>query len=71
MLITEIEELQSKIEELKNEIKLNEEALFYVTVQYNFQISNFRIEIFVFNSVFEKERDFKEKLDIEVGSECI
>lgn len=35
MLSTETEELQSKIEELKNEIKLNEEALSHATVQYN------------------------------------
>lgn len=70
MLTTETEELQSKIEELKNEIKLNEEALSHATVQYNLQTSNLRTEISVLNSVLEKERDSKEKLDTEVGSEC-
>uniref|UniRef100_K1QP98 Ankyrin repeat domain-containing protein 26 n=1 Tax=Magallana gigas TaxID=29159 RepID=K1QP98_MAGGI len=68
MLTTETEELQSKIEELKNEIKLNEEALSHATVQYNLQTSNLRTEISVLNSVLEKERDSKEKLDTELSS---
>ncbi|XP_062588360.1 uncharacterized protein LOC134250039 isoform X5 [Saccostrea cucullata] len=68
MLSTETEELQSKIEELKNEIKLNEEALSHATIQYNLQTSNLRTEISVINSVLEKERANKDKLDSELAS---
>ena len=67
MLSAETEELQNKIEELKNEIKLNEEALSHATVQYNLQTSNLRTEISVVNSVLEKERASKDKLEAEVS----
>ena len=67
MLSAETEELQNKIEELKNDIKLNEEALSHATVQYNLQTSNLRTEISVVNSVLEKERASKDKLEAEVS----
>lgn len=66
LLSAETEELQNKIEELKNDIKLNEEALSHATVQYNLQTSNLRTEISVVNSVLEKERASKDKLEAEV-----
>jgi hypothetical protein len=66
MLSTETEELHGKIEELKNEIRLSEEALSHATIQYNLQTSNLRTEISVINSVLEKERASKDKLETEV-----
>ncbi|XP_056001146.1 ankyrin repeat domain-containing protein 26-like isoform X4 [Ostrea edulis] len=68
MLSTETEELQGKIEELKNEIRLNEEALSHATIQYNLQTSNLRTEISVINSVLEKEKASKDKLEAELSS---
>ncbi|KAK3101032.1 hypothetical protein FSP39_000386 [Pinctada imbricata] len=56
MLSAENEELHNKIEELKNDIKLNEEALSHASMQYQLQLSNLRTEATVINSVLEKER---------------
>ena len=66
MLSAENEELHAKIEELKNDIKLNEEALSHASMQYQLQLSNVRTESTVINSVLEKERSSREKIEAEV-----
>ncbi|BFZ10588.1 hypothetical protein BsWGS_13626 [Bradybaena similaris] len=62
----ENEELMSKVEELRNDLKLNEEALAHATMQYNFQLSSLRTDISTANSVTERERAAKEKLEAEI-----
>ncbi|XP_033746672.1 ankyrin repeat domain-containing protein 26-like isoform X15 [Pecten maximus] len=68
LLSSENEELQRKIEDLKTEIKLNEDALAHATVQYNLQISNSRSEVNVLNGVVERERLAREKSDAQLES---
>ncbi|CAG5117917.1 unnamed protein product, partial [Candidula unifasciata] len=47
--------------------KLNEEALAHATMQYNIQLSSLRSDISTANSVTERERAAKEKLEAELG----
>ncbi|OWF41538.1 Ankyrin repeat domain-containing protein 26 [Mizuhopecten yessoensis] len=68
LLSSENEELQHKIEDLKTEIKLNEDALAHATVQYNLQISNSRSEVNVLNGVVERERLAREKGEAQLES---
>ncbi|XP_059152667.1 ankyrin repeat domain-containing protein 36C-like isoform X2 [Physella acuta] len=62
------EELENKVDELRNEIKLNDEALAHATMQYNMQLSSLRADLSSAHGVLEKERATKEKLDAEIDS---
>lgn len=66
MLSAESEELQSRIEELKNENKMTEDALTKTSMTNSLQVSNLNTEITILTSQYEKERASKEKVDAEV-----
>ncbi|XP_074646987.1 uncharacterized protein LOC141902922 isoform X2 [Tubulanus polymorphus] len=68
LLTQENEELQSRIEDLKNEIKLNEEALAQASMQYNMQVGTLKADNTRLSSSLEKERLIREKLESEVDS---
>ncbi|XP_025107732.1 ankyrin repeat domain-containing protein 26-like isoform X2 [Pomacea canaliculata] len=68
LIYTENEELQAKIEDLRNELKLNEEAFAHATIQYNMQAGSLRTEVIAINSALDKERVTREKLDAELDS---
>nr|KAG5711398.1 hypothetical protein BaRGS_025825 [Batillaria attramentaria] len=68
LMATENEELQSRVEELKSEIKLNEEALAHATMQYNMQLGTLRSEGSTAAAAIEKERAAREKLEAELES---
>ena len=62
----ESEELQARIEELKNENKMTEDALTKASMTHSLQVSNLNTEITLLTSQYEKERASKEKVDAEV-----
>ncbi|XP_035827374.1 ankyrin repeat domain-containing protein 26 isoform X2 [Aplysia californica] len=64
----ENEELLSKNEELKNDIRLNEEALAHATMQYNIQVASLRTEISTASASTDRERATREKLEAEIES---
>lgn len=66
MMSGESEELQGRIEDLKNENKMTEDALTKATMAHSLQVSNLNTEITIINSQYEKERASKEKVDAEV-----
>ena len=66
MMSAESEELQSRIEELKNENKMTEDALTKASMTNSLQVSNLNTEITILTSQYEKERASKEKVDAEV-----
>ena len=66
MLTTENEKLQLKVEDLRNDVKLNEEALTQYTVQQNLQLSNAKQESSMLSNTLEKERVNREKIQSEV-----
>ena len=68
LLSSENEELQMKVDELKSDIKLQEEALAHATMQYNIQLSQLKTENTVLTSSLDKERSTREKMDVEVDS---
>lgn len=67
MMSSENEELQARIEELKNENKMTEDALTKASMTHSLQVSNLNTEITLLTSQYEKERASKEKVDAEVG----
>ncbi|KAK3709867.1 hypothetical protein RRG08_050344 [Elysia crispata] len=68
MMSAENEELQSKVEELKNDIKLNEEALAHATMQYNMQVASLRSDLTTATSNSDRERSGREKVEAELES---
>ncbi|XP_071153636.1 ankyrin repeat domain-containing protein 36A-like isoform X36 [Mytilus edulis] len=68
MMSGESEELQGRIEDLKNENKMTEDALTKATMAHSLQVSNLNTEITIINSQYEKERASKEKVDAELES---
>ncbi|XP_023931713.1 ankyrin repeat domain-containing protein 26 isoform X5 [Lingula anatina] len=68
LLTTENEELQQKVDEAKNEVKLNEEALTHASMQYNVQIGHCKAEMSLLSSNLEKEKSSREKLETELES---
>ena len=66
MLTGENEKLQLKVEDLRSEVKLNEEALTQYTVQQNLQLSNAKSESAMLGNTLEKERVTREKIQSEV-----
>ncbi|XP_064604354.1 trichohyalin-like isoform X2 [Liolophura sinensis] len=68
VLANENEELQGRIDDLKNDLKLNEEALAHATMQYNVQLSSMRTENSMLTSSLEKERASKDKVETELES---
>ena len=66
MMSSENEELQGRIEELKSENKLTDDALTKASMTHSLQVSNLNTEITLLTSQYEKERASKEKVDAEV-----
>ncbi|XP_071083099.1 ankyrin repeat domain-containing protein 26-like isoform X2 [Haliotis cracherodii] len=69
LVITENEDLHAKIDELKHEIKLNEEALTQATMQYSVQMGSLKTEYMTVLSELEKERASVGKLETEMDSQ--
>ena len=67
MLASENEKLVLKVEDLRNDVKLNEEALTQYTVQQNLQLSNSKQESAMLSNTLDKERVNREKIQSEVG----
>ncbi|XP_070192077.1 ankyrin repeat domain-containing protein 26-like isoform X3 [Littorina saxatilis] len=68
LMASENEELQNRVEELKNDIKLNEEALAHATMQYNVQLGSLRSDALTSTSGLDKERAVRDKLETELDS---
>ncbi|CAH1784759.1 unnamed protein product, partial [Owenia fusiformis] len=68
MWTTENDELSNKVEDLKSDIKLNEEALAHASMQYNVQLSAVKTENSVLASNLEKEKAAREKFETESTS---
>ncbi|XP_064633514.1 ankyrin repeat domain-containing protein 26-like isoform X4 [Lineus longissimus] len=68
LLTTENEELTTRIEDLKHDIKLNEEALAHASMQYTTQLNSLKTENSLLSSSLDKERVAKDKLDSELES---
>uniref|UniRef100_H3AQ81 Uncharacterized protein n=1 Tax=Latimeria chalumnae TaxID=7897 RepID=H3AQ81_LATCH len=66
--LEEKEMLKEKVEDLKGELKLSEEALTQTVFQYNGQLNTLKTESAMLNSRFEHEKQSKEKLETEVES---
>ncbi|XP_077194540.1 ankyrin repeat domain-containing protein 26 isoform X10 [Paroedura picta] len=66
--IGENEALKEKNEELKKELKLNEEALTQTVFQYNGQINVTRTESAMLNSKLERMKEDKGRLEVEFDS---
>ncbi|CAL1526232.1 unnamed protein product [Lymnaea stagnalis] len=64
----ENEILNAKVDELRNEIKLNEEALVQASQMYSLQLSSLKAELSSAHSVMEKEKSSREKLEAEIDS---
>ena len=67
MLASENEKLVLKVEDLRNDVKLNEEALTQYTVQQNLQLSNSKQESAMLSNTLDKERVNRDKIQSEVG----
>ncbi|KAL5013267.1 hypothetical protein ScPMuIL_007537 [Solemya velum] len=68
LLSTEKEELLIKMDEMRNDIKLNEEALAQASMQFNLKLSAKQSEFSLLSSTLEKEYANREKLETELGS---
>ncbi|XP_046574115.1 ankyrin repeat domain-containing protein 26-like [Haliotis rubra] len=68
LMTTENEDLHAKIDDLKHEIKLNEEALTQATMQYSVQMGSLKTEHMTVMSELEKERASVGKLETEMES---
>ncbi|XP_067684911.1 ankyrin repeat domain-containing protein 26-like [Haliotis asinina] len=68
LLISENEDLHAKIDDLKHEIKLNEEALTQATMQYSVQMGSLKTEHMTVMSELEKEQASVGKLETEMVS---
>ncbi|XP_070557904.1 ankyrin repeat domain-containing protein 26-like isoform X2 [Ptychodera flava] len=68
MLAVENDDLNHRIDELKGEIRLNEEALAHATMTYNAHLGAAKTENAMLVSNLEKEKNSKEKLQAEVQS---
>ena len=68
MLTSENEKLQLKVEDLRNEIKLDEEALTQSSLQHSLQLSNAKKEAQMLGTTLEKERVTREKIQSEVNT---
>nr|XP_020636635.1 ankyrin repeat domain-containing protein 26-like isoform X9 [Pogona vitticeps] len=66
--LEENEALKEKIEDLKKELKLNEEALTQTIFQYNGQINVSKTEAAVLASKLEHTKENKERLELELDS---
>ena len=66
MLASENEKLVLKVEDLRNDVKLNEEALTQYTVQQNLQLSNSKQESAMLSNTLDKERVNRDKIQSEV-----
>ncbi|XP_076469124.1 uncharacterized protein LOC143299673 isoform X3 [Babylonia areolata] len=64
----ENEELQTRVEELKNDVKLNEDAMALASIQHNVDISSLRSEVTTSTSALDKEHALREKLEAELDS---
>ncbi|XP_077983034.1 uncharacterized protein LOC144437871 [Glandiceps talaboti] len=68
MLAVENEELNNRIEELRSDIRLNEEALAHATMTYNAHLGAAKNENSLLAANLEKEKSANEKLHTEVQS---
>nr|XP_054752318.1 myosin-2 heavy chain-like isoform X2 [Lytechinus pictus] len=68
LLATENQELNSKIEELKSDIQVNEEALAHATMAFNAQLAAVRAENTKLYSKVEKGETEKDRLQTELSS---
>ncbi|KAK6177563.1 hypothetical protein SNE40_015640 [Patella caerulea] len=68
LLSSENDDYHQKIEELKNTIKLDEEAMVHLNMQHNIALSNIKTECNHISSNLDKERAAKEKAEAELGS---
>ncbi|RUS71110.1 hypothetical protein EGW08_021126 [Elysia chlorotica] len=68
MMSAENEELQSRVDDLRNDIKLNEEALAHATMQYNMQVASLRSDLTTATSNSDRERSGREKVEAELES---
>ncbi|XP_070591896.1 ankyrin repeat domain-containing protein 26-like [Erythrolamprus reginae] len=68
--LEENKSLKEKNEELKKELKLNEDALTQMVFQYNGQISVSKTEVAMVASKLEHFKENKERLEIELDSLC-
>ncbi|XP_062990125.1 ankyrin repeat domain-containing protein 26-like [Elgaria multicarinata webbii] len=66
--LEENETLKEKTEELKKELKLNEEALTQTVFQYNGQINVSKTEVAMLTSKLEHIKENKERLEVELDS---
>ncbi|XP_065692619.2 ankyrin repeat domain-containing protein 26 isoform X11 [Patagioenas fasciata] len=66
--LEENETLKVKTEDLKKELKLNEEALAQTVFQYNGQLSLLKTESAVLNSKLEQTKESKDRLETEIES---
>ncbi|KAL3853519.1 hypothetical protein ACJMK2_017054, partial [Sinanodonta woodiana] len=68
LLSADNEKLRLKVENLKAEVKLEEEALTQATVQHSLQLSSIRAEAALLNDTLQKERANRDKLEAELES---
>uniref|UniRef100_A0A8C4SM48 Ankyrin repeat domain-containing protein 26 n=1 Tax=Erpetoichthys calabaricus TaxID=27687 RepID=A0A8C4SM48_ERPCA len=66
--LDENEALKEKVEDLKQDLKLNEEALAHTVFQYTGQISTLKTENTLLTTKLEHEKQAKDKLEVEVES---
>ncbi|XP_077870104.1 uncharacterized protein LOC100371645 [Saccoglossus kowalevskii] len=66
MLAMENEEMNNRVDELKNDIRLNEEALAHATMTYNAHLGAAKAENNLLVTNYEKEKAEKDKLQQEV-----
>ncbi|XP_039617341.1 ankyrin repeat domain-containing protein 26 isoform X2 [Polypterus senegalus] len=66
--LDENEALKEKVEDLKQDLKLNEEALAHTVFQYTGQISTLKTENTLLTTKLEHEKQAKDKLELEVES---
>ncbi|XP_065596978.1 LOW QUALITY PROTEIN: ankyrin repeat domain-containing protein 26-like [Cyrtonyx montezumae] len=66
--VVDIETLKEKNEDLKKELKLNEEALTQTVLQYSGQLNFLRTESAVLTSKLEQTKEIKDRLEIEIES---
>ncbi|KAK3608359.1 hypothetical protein CHS0354_030820 [Potamilus streckersoni] len=68
VLSADNEKLRMKVEDLKTEVKLEEEALTQATLQHNLQLGSTRAEASHLNDMLQKERVNRDKLEAELES---
>ncbi|XP_041113763.1 ankyrin repeat domain-containing protein 26-like isoform X7 [Polyodon spathula] len=66
--LEENEALKEKIEDLKQDLKLNEEALAQTVLQYSGQLNALKTESTIMTSKLEQEKQNKDKLEADVES---